>query len=45
MSEGEEGNDEGVWMDGEDETSDDLRYNGEGKKNCCINWEHAEDSF
>ena len=40
-----EGEDEGVWMDGEDDPPDDLRYNGEGKENCCINWEHAEDSF
>ena len=32
-------------MDGEDETPDCLRYNGEGKKNLCINWEHSEDSF
>ena len=45
MSEGEEGGDEGIWMDGEDEPPDDLRYNGEGKKHCCINQEHAADSF
>ena len=32
-------------MDGEDEQPDDLRYNGEGKKLCCMNREHAEDSF
>ena len=32
-------------MNGDDELPDDLRYNGEGKKNCCINQEHAEDSF
>ena len=32
-------------MDGEDDTPDNLRYNGEGKKNCCMNREHAEDSF
>ena len=45
ISEGEEGDDEGVWMDGGNEKPDDLRYNGEGKKNRCINREHAEDSF
>ena len=45
MAEGEEGGDEGIWMDGEDEPPDDLRYNGEGKKNRCMNREHAEDSF
>ena len=45
MSEGVEGDDEGVWMDGEYESPDDLRYNVEGKKNRCMNWEHAEDSF
>ena len=45
MTEGVEGNNEGVWIEGEDEPPDDLRYNGEGKKNCCINREHAEDSF
>ena len=28
MAEGEEGYNEGVWMDGEDEPPDDLRYNG-----------------
>ena len=28
MTEGEERYDEGVWMDGEDEPSDDLRYKG-----------------
>ena len=32
-------------MDGEDEPPDDIRYNGEGKKSCCITREHAEDSF
>ena len=32
-------------MYGEDEPPDDLRYNGEGNKNCCMNREHAEDSF
>ena len=41
MSEGVEGDDEGVWVDGEDEPPDDLRYNGEGKKNHCKNQEHA----
>ena len=44
-SEGVEGYDEGVYMDGEEEPHDDLRYNGEGKKNRCMNWEHTEDSF
>ena len=32
-------------MDREDEPPDDLRYNGEGKKNRCMNQEHTEDSF
>ena len=32
-------------MDEEEEPPDNLRYNGEGKKNCCIIREHAEDSF
>ena len=32
-------------MYGEDETPDDLKYNGEGKNNRCITQEHAEDSF
>ena len=32
MPDGVEGDDEGVWMDGEDEPPDELRYNGEGKK-------------
>ena len=45
MAEGEEGNDEGVWIDGENDLPDDLRYNGEGNKNCFITREHAEDSF
>ena len=44
-TEGGEGGDEGVWIDGEDETTDDLRYNVEGKKNRFITREHAEDSF
>ena len=26
-AEGEEGDDDGVWMDGEDKPPDDLRYN------------------
>ena len=42
---GEEGGDEGVWMNGEDEPSDDLMYNGEGKKNGCITRDHVEDSI
>ena len=41
MAEGVEGGDEDVWMDGEDEPPDGLRYNVEGKKNSCMNWEHA----
>ena len=45
MSEGEEGGDEDVCMDGEDKPPYDLKYNVEGKKNSCINREHAEDSF
>ena len=45
MAEGVDRDNEGVCMDGEDDPPDDLRYNGEGKENCCINWEHAEDSF
>ena len=32
-------------MDGEEKTPDDLRYNGEGNKNRCMNQEHAEDIF
>ena len=32
-------------MDGEDETPDDLRWNGEGKKFFLINQEHVEDIF
>ena len=43
--EGEEGNDGGVCMDGKDETYDNLRHNREGKKNRCMNREHAEDIF
>ena len=31
MVEGVEGGNEGVWMDGENDPTDDLRYNGEGK--------------
>ena len=45
MTEGEEGGYEGVWMDGEDNPPDDLRYNGEGKKNSCITREHSENVF
>ena len=45
MAEGLEGDNEGVYMDGEDEPPDELRYNREGKKNSCMNWEDAEDSF
>ena len=41
MSERVEGDDEGIWVDGEDKPPDDLRYNGEGKKNRYINQEHA----
>ena len=33
MQEGVERENEGVWMDREDKPPDDLRYNGEGKKN------------
>ena len=43
--EGVDGDDEGVWMDGDNYPPDDLRYNGEGRENCCINREHAEESF
>ena len=32
-------------MDGEDYPPDDLSYNGEVKKNRCMNREHAEDIF
>ena len=32
MSEGVKVDDEGVFMNGEDDPPDDLRYNGEGKK-------------
>ena len=45
MVEGEEGGDGVVWMDWEDEPTDELRYNGEGNKNRCITWEHVEDIF
>ena len=45
MAEGVEGEDEGVWMDGEDKPPDDLRYNVEGNKNRSMTREHAEDSF
>ena len=45
LAEGVEDEDEGVWMDGEDNPHDDFRYNGEGKKNWCMNREHAEDIF
>ena len=45
MAEGVEGNDEDLWMDGENNPPEDLRHNGEGNKNCCMNREHAEDSF
>ena len=44
-AEGEDGGYEGVWMDGEDDPHDDLRYNGEGKKNSCIAHEHVENTF
>ena len=43
--EGMEGDDEGVWMDGEDQPPDELRYDGEGKKLFSMNREHVEDSF
>ena len=36
---------ESLQMDGEDDPPDDLRSNVEGKKNCCMNREHVEDSF
>ena len=45
MEEEDEGDDERMCMNREDDPPDDLRYNGEGKKNCCINLEHAEDIF
>ena len=45
MSKRVEGDYEGVWMDGEDKPTDDIRYNGEGKKNRCMNRKHAEDIF
>ena len=45
ISEGAEGYNEGVWMDGEEDPPDELRYNGEGKKNRFMNQEHDEDSF
>ena len=32
MAEGAEGETEGVWMDGEYEPPDELRYNGESRK-------------
>ena len=36
MEEGGEGDNEGIWMDGEDDPPDDLRYNEKCKKNRCI---------
>ena len=42
---GRRGDNEGVCMDGEEEPHEYLRYIIEGKKNCCITQEHAEDSF
>ena len=44
MAEREEGDEECVWMDGEDEPTYELMYDGKGKKNHCMNREHAEDS-
>ena len=41
MAEGVEGDEIDVWMDEDDVPPDDLRYNGEGKKNCCMNQEHT----
>ena len=32
-------------MDGKDDPPDELRYKREGKKNCFMNQEHADDSF
>ena len=40
-----EGDNEGVWVDGEEEPPDNFRYNGKGRKNRCMNREHVEDSF
>ena len=37
MEEGDEGENEGIWMDGKDKPPDDLMYNGEGKKNVVLN--------
>ena len=45
MVEGVEGDNGGVSMDGEDNPTDEIRYNGEGKKNRCMNREHAEGSL
>ena len=45
MAEGKDRDNEGVWIDGEEELSYDLRYNGEGKINFCTTRWHAEDSF
>ena len=44
-AEGEERYYEGVCMDEEDSSLDDLRYNVECKKHFCINRKHAEDSL
>ena len=45
MAEGVEGGDKCVWVGGDDNPPDCLRYIGEGKKNCCMNREHIEDIF
>ena len=45
MAKGGERDNEGVWIDREEDRPDGLRYNGEGNKNRCINREHAEESF
>ena len=45
ITEGVEGDYEGVLMDGEEELPDDLSYDGECEKNCCMNRENAENTF
>ena len=45
MAEVDEGYNEGIYIDGEDKSPDDLRYNVEGKKKRFVNRDHAEDSF
>ena len=45
MEKGVEGGNQVAWVDGDDKPPYDLRYNGEGKKKCCMKWGHAENGF